>query len=113
MAAVPRAVVFAAAFAAAAHAESVDQIVSAYVQALGGEAAISRIQTRRLEESSGHFGHATIYWSAPDKVLRVSRVGKEGCDGQAGWQQTRRRKIERLPQSRIEDLQTDANPIRF
>lgn len=54
-----------------------------------------------------------VYWSAPNRVLREGHREREAYDGANGWFETKRRKIQRLSHSREQELQTEANPIRF
>jgi hypothetical protein len=92
---------------------TVDTILSSYVTALGGQAAIDNITTRQLNVSSSLIKSAKMYWQAPNRVLLEAHRERQGFDGANGWYVTKRKRIQRLSHSRQEELQTDANPIRF
>lgn len=92
---------------------TVDMILSSYVTALGGQAAIDKITTRQLTVSSHLLKSAKMYWQAPDSVLLEAHRERQGFDGSNGWYETKRKRIQRLQHSRQEDLLTSANPIRF
>jgi hypothetical protein len=92
---------------------TVDGILSAYVNALGGQTALDKITTRQLTVSSHLFKSAKMYWETPDHVLLEAHRERQGFDGSSGWYETKRKRIQRLPKSRQDELQTDANPIRF
>ena len=95
-----------------AKAPPVDETLALYIQALGGQAAIDRITTRELEIRGPH-SKATLFWEAPDKVLRVAHE-REGFDGTgAGWSETKKKKVKKLPKAVRDELETDANPIRY
>lgn len=100
-------------YAQSAPATSVQQILQSYAEALGGNAAIDRIRTRQCEAKEGHTKKFKLYWQAPDLVLWVEAHEKEGFDGSTAWSESKRKKITKLPAGRKEDLETDANPIRF
>lgn len=87
---------------------SVDGILNAYIQAVGGSAALAHVTTRQVTE-----GRSTVYWAAPNKFLRVEHTVREGFDGGTAWKLTRKKKIERLPHADIEELQIAANPLRY
>jgi hypothetical protein len=91
----------------------VDQVIQEYVRAVGGEAAIDRISSRELEAKHGRGSSATLQWQAPNKVLRVQGKVREGFDGSTAWAETKRKRIKRLPDSVKDEIETDANPIRF
>jgi hypothetical protein len=92
---------------------SVDVILSAYVAALGGQAAIDKITTRQLEVSPHRAAHLKMYWMAPNKVLSEGHRERQGFDGSDGWYETKRKRVQKLPHSRQDEMETDANPIRF
>lgn len=92
---------------------SVDQILQAYTTALGGQAAIARITSRESVAKEGHLSSFKLYWQAPDLVLRIQGKEKEGFDGHTGWVESKRKKITKLPVAQKDQLETDANPIRF
>jgi hypothetical protein len=103
--------------ASANHADapgaSVDTILSAYVEALGGRTAIDKIATRQLEVSPHRGARMKMYWRAPNKVLSEGHRERQGFDGSGGWYETKRKRVQRLPHSRQDEIETDANPIRF
>jgi hypothetical protein len=89
----------------------VNQVIQAYVQALGGQPALDRISSRQLE-AKGH-EKATYIWQAPNKVLRMRGPVREGFDGGTAWLETKRKKVQKLPRSVEEEMETDANPVRY
>jgi hypothetical protein len=92
---------------------SVDQVLQLYVQALGGKDALSRITTREIELSTRHEPKASVYWQAPNKALRITRHERLGFDGGSGWFETKKKKVKKLSRVDQDELQTQADPIRF
>jgi hypothetical protein len=91
----------------------VDQVIQLYVQALGGQAALDRISSRQLE-IKGHVRQKTIYlWQAPDRVLRIKGPERQGFDGGSAWLETKHKKVQKLSRAVQEEMETDANPIRY
>lgn len=103
----------AAAPARVTQTKSVDTVLQAYVQALGGQAALNRIQDRRIEAKSHRFGKVTYYWAKPNKVVRVAHGEKAGYDGSTAWYLSRKKKLTRLPKAEQQELEVNANPIRY
>jgi hypothetical protein len=73
---------------------TVDQIIDKYVQALGGKAAIEKINSRvtkgALDISIGASGTAEIYEKAPNKSLALIDIAgfglvREGYNGTVAW----------------------------
>jgi hypothetical protein len=73
---------------------SVDQIIDKYVQALGGKAAMEKINSRQtkgtLDISIGASGTAEIYEKAPNKSLALIDIAgfgmvREGFNGTVAW----------------------------
>lgn len=93
--------------------QSINRILAAYMQAVGGEAAINRIRTREVQADQRHGPKLTYYWQAPDKILLITKKQKIGFDGGSGWVLSKKRRITRLPKGAQKPLETDANPIRF
>src|ERR1700760_5038938 len=91
----------------------VSQVIRLYVQSLGGRAAVDRITSRQLEIGAHRGLKATLYWQAPNKVLRVHGKEKEAFDGSTGWAQSKRKRLTRLPHAEQDEMLTDADPIRF
>lgn len=94
-------------------AKPVDAVLQAYVQALGGEAALNRIQDRTIEAKSHRFGKVTYYWAKPNKVVRIAQHEKAGYDGSTAWFLSRKKKLTRLPKAEQQELEVNANPIRY
>lgn len=81
---------------------TIDEIFNKYVQAIGGKAAIEKIQTRvsevslqrpKLVNPSGKPSIIQAYQKAPDKLLMVvtgpdGAVTYQGFNGSAGWIKT-------------------------
>jgi hypothetical protein len=91
----------------------VSQVIQLYVQSLGGRAAVDHITSRQLEIGAHRGSKSTLYWLAPNKVLRVHRQEKEAFDGSIGWAQSKRKRLTRLPHAEEDEMLTDADPIRF
>lgn len=94
-------------------ARNVDDILQAYTRALGGAAAVSKIQTREIEAKLHHRTKVTYYWAKPDKVLRVSEGEKSGFDGSSAWMLSPKKKLTKLPKADRERLEMNANPMRY
>lgn len=112
--------VVAAAFACGAFAlpaitqpASVDTVLHAYVQALGGQAALDRVNDRQIEAKVHRLGKVTYYWAKPDKVVRVARKEKVGYDGSTAWELSPKKKLTRLPKPEQQELEINANPVRY
>lgn len=100
-------------FAADNASPTVDQILNAYVTAVGGEAAIQRITSRECDAKQGHTSAYKLYWQAPDLVLRIEGKERQGFDGKSGWIENKKKKVMKLPPGTKDEMETDANPIRF
>lgn len=92
--------------------KSVDEILRLYVAAVGGEDAVARVKTRESLAAEGRT-KARLSWDAPDRVLWILGPEREGFDGNTGWHETKRKRVQKLPGARKDELETDANPIRF
>jgi hypothetical protein len=92
---------------------TVDDIVTAYVQALGGQAALDKINTRQVSGSLRLGSKATFYWSKPNKVLLIDGKVKKGFDGSAGWTYNKRKKVHRYGKGDELPMEIDANPLRY
>lgn len=69
-----------------------DQVLDSYVKALGGQAAIARVNTRFTKasiEMRGATGKVENYAKSPSKYMSVTETPegtiREGFDGAAGW----------------------------
>jgi hypothetical protein len=91
----------------------VDEVLHAYVVALGGETALNKIATREIDAKIHRFGEVTYYWAKPDKVLRISHHEKAGYDGGSWWTLSKKKKLTKLPKPEQRALEVDANPIRY
>jgi hypothetical protein len=104
--------IFLAAGAIAAEpSRSVNDVIQLYVQALGGRPALDHISSRQLETKGGE--KATYIWQAPNKVLRIRGPVREGFDGKTAWLETKRKRVQKLARSVQEEMETDANPVRY
>lgn len=92
---------------------AVDDVLHRYVQALGGEAALSKIETREIQAKGHLLGKVTYYWAKPDKVLRLRDREKRAYDGSTGWVLSKKKKLTKLPKSEQTELQMHANPLRY
>ena len=86
---------------------TVEEVFAKYVTAIGGEAAVRKIQTRESDVSverpkfvnpSGKPTAVHIYQKAPDKFLMVitapdGTVSYQGYNGTTGWQKRRRNRV--------------------
>lgn len=89
----------------------VNDILQLYIQALGGNPALDRISSRQVEVKGGE--KAVYFWQAPNKVLRIRGAVREGYDGKSAWLETKRKRVEKLAHSVQEEMETDANPVRY
>jgi outer membrane lipoprotein-sorting protein len=94
-------------------AHSINDVLQAYTRALGGAAAIDKIQTREIQAKLHHRVKVTYYWAKPDKVLRVSHGEKAGFDGSSAWILSPKKKLTKLPKPDRERLEMNANPLRY
>jgi hypothetical protein len=92
---------------------TVDEVLHAYVVALGGEAALNKIETREIDAKIHRFGEITYYWSKPDKVLRIDHHEKAGYDGSSWWTLSKKKKLTKLPKPDQQEFEINANPIRY
>jgi hypothetical protein len=92
---------------------TVDEILKAYTRALGGAAAIDRIQTREIDAKLHHGSKVIYYWAKPDKVLRVSHGEKTGFDGSSAWVLSPKKKLTKLPKADQQRLEMFADPLRY
>jgi hypothetical protein len=91
----------------------VDQVIQLYIQALGGQGALDRISSRQLEIKTRARQRTTYLWQAPNKVLRIKGQERQGFDGGNAWLETKRKKVQKLPHAVEEEMETDANPVRY
>jgi hypothetical protein len=103
--------------------QSAEQIIEAYITALGGKQALAQITSRKAEgrveianrkEAGQKF---TTYWREPD-LSRMSVVSDDEhidavFDGTAGWRSESDGDTERLGTRSLEVLLRDANPLRY
>jgi hypothetical protein len=91
-----------------ASAQSVDEILDKYVQAVGGKAAIEKVTTRvmkgTLENPDEGPSPAEIYAKAPNKYLAVTNIPNYGAvqeawNGEKGWKKD--------PDSGLRDMSRD------
>ena len=90
----------------------VDDVVHGYVQALGGMAAVERIETRETHAQQ-HHSKLTYFWQKPNKVLVVDGKKKLAYDGGSGWMLSPKKRVTKLSKGSEQPLEIDANPIRF
>ena len=98
--------------AGAVAGKPVDQVVHDYVQAIGGMAAIERIETRETH-AQRHHSKLTYLWQKPNKVLLVEGKKKLAYDGGSGWMLSSKKHVTKLSKGSEQPLETDANPIRY
>jgi len=100
-------------WSAQAAGKSVDQVLNAYIQALGGQSAIDHIDDRQIEAKVRHAGKVVYFWAKPNKVVRIAHGEKVGFDGSTGWMLSRKKKITKLPKPEQQELEMNANPVRY
>jgi hypothetical protein len=91
----------------------IDRILHDYIQALGGQAAIDRIQTREVRAEIHRGPKLTYFWQKPDKILLITKKEKIGYDGSGGWVLSKKKHLSRLAKGAQKPLEIDANPIRY
>jgi hypothetical protein len=89
-----------------------EQVLAEYVAAIGGAAALDRIQTREVHAHQGH-NKVVYYWQKPNKVLLVDGKKKIGYDGASGWMLSTKKRVSRLPKGEEKSLLMDADPLRY
>jgi hypothetical protein len=92
---------------------AVDQILSAYIQAAGGEAAIDAISTREIHANEHHGPKLTYYWQKPDRLLVIEGKERIGYDGRSGCVLSKKKRVTRLPKGQQKTLEMDANSLRY
>ena len=97
----------------APQAKSPDRIIEAYTLAVGGEAAVARIQTREVHAKRHHGPKVTYYWQKPNKVLLVEGKKKTGFDGNSGWLLSSKRRVTKISKGAQVVLLEDADPLRY
>ncbi len=90
-----------------------DEVIAQFVQAVGGPAAIDRIETREIHAQRHHGPKLVYFWQKPNKVLLVEGKKKIGYDGGSGWILSQKKRISKLPKGSQQPLEMDANPLRY
>lgn len=103
----------AVAFGQSSHANSVDSILAAYVNAIGGQKAVDSITTREVLGTEHHGPKETYYWQKPNKILLIKGKSQFGYDGGSGWQYFKKKKVEHLPAGAHLAFEMNANPLRY
>jgi hypothetical protein len=101
------------ALAANTPGKSPDEVLQAYTQAVGGLAAIDRMETREVHAQRHHGRKLTYFWQKPNKVLLVEGKKKRAYDGGSGWMLSAKKKVSKLPKGLEEPLEMDANSVRY
>jgi hypothetical protein len=94
-------------------AKSVESVSAAYVNAVGGQAAVDSITTREVRGNVHRGPKATYYWQKPNKILLLSGKSKTGYDGGSGWEYSKKKKLNHLPLGAHLALEMNANPLRY
>jgi hypothetical protein len=100
-------------FAQPPPANSVESVLVAYVNAVGGQAAVDSITTREVRGGVHHGPKAIYYWQKPNKVLLLSGKSKSSYDGGSGWEYSKKKKLQHLPLGAHLALEMNANPLRY
>jgi hypothetical protein len=99
---------------------TVEQIISRYIQATGGEAAYRKLTSRVtkatfiLPDMQNLTGTAEIYEKAPNKSLVVLNfpglgVSREGYDGMVGWSQEPQAEVRVMTGTELASTKVDAD----
>ncbi len=99
--------------ASAAAPKAAGEVISQFVQAVGGAAAIDRIQTREIHAHRRHGPKLVYFWQKPDRVLLIEGKKKIGYDGASGWILSQKKRVSKLPKGAQQPLEMDANPLRY
>ncbi len=97
----------------AAAAKSPDQVIQAYVGAVGGQTAVDRIETREVRGKRHHGPKLVYYWQKPNKVLVEEGKKKAAFDGHGGWEMSTKKRVTRLAKGSQVPLLMDADPLRY
>lgn len=97
---------------------TVEQVLDRYVQAIGGQAAVSRVNSRLARGSvelpaMGANGAVEVYTKAPNKILTIVNlpsvgVVQNGFNGAVGWEQNPRAGIREVSGAELAALKLDA-----
>ena len=87
----------------------VEQVIEMFTQAIGGKAAVDKIESRKVEAK----GKRTYYWQKPNKVLLLEGKKKFGYDGSSGWMVSSKKRVSKLPKGSQLPIEMDANPARY
>ena len=96
----------------------VDAVLSKYVEAMGGEAALAKVKTRGFGgtisvSTYGAYGEYQEIGKWPDKYLRIFRFPgyasiERGYDGQRGWEESPDYGVEKLAGDRLAEVRRQA-----
>jgi hypothetical protein len=100
-------------FAQPAKPPSVNDVLAAYTNALGGAAAIDRITTREIHGRVGLHAGVIYFWQKPNNVLRIGKRNRIGFDGSSGWIVAQHGRTKKLGRGAARPLEMDANPLRY
>jgi len=97
---------------------TVDQVLEKYVQAIGGQAAVSKVSSRLARgavelPATGATGAVEVYTKAPNKTLTIINlpgvgVVQNGFNGTVGWEQNPRAGVHELSAADLAALKLDA-----
>ncbi|MDQ2711394.1 MAG: hypothetical protein M3Y24_04025 [Acidobacteriota bacterium] len=96
-----------------AAAKSPDQVIQAYVGAVGGQTAVDRIETREVRAQRHHGPKLVYYWQKPNKVLVEEGKKKAAFDGHGGWEVSTKKRVTKLAKGSQVPLLMDADPLRY
>lgn len=92
---------------------SVDAILSDYIKAVGGLAAVDKLNSREIDIDVHHGKDETLYWQKPNLVLAVGKKERIGFDGTRSWALSSKNKVKKLPRGAELPLEMEANALRF
>jgi hypothetical protein len=90
----------------------VDEVIENYIKAVGGMAAVERIDSREVHANS-HHSKLIYYWQKPNKVVLVDGKKRFGYDGGSGWMVSTKKRVSKMSKGQEEPLLMDANPLRY
>jgi len=90
-----------------------EEVIAQFVQAVGGAAAVDRIETREIHANRHHGPKLTYFWQKPNSVLLIEGKKRIGYDGRSGWMLSQKKRVSRLPKGSQQPLEMDANPLRY
>ena len=92
---------------------TLDSVVRAYIQAVGGQALLDTITAREVHAKQHHGPKLVYYWQKPDSILQIDGKKRTCWAGSSGWILSVKKRVTRLPKGSQRVLQDDADPLRY